>query len=471
MPRIARSTVNNPPAIRADMIRVFLSYKLEDEDRAGQLETALRAAGGDRIDVFRARQIPPGANWKRLIRQEIANSHILLLLYTDDSRDWAWCLFECGMFLRNAQDGDIPLICLHHSDARAPDPLSDLESMSATKENARNLLKFILHDYPKKRNMRPINADLFEDDQYHRQILEVFCGQIVSATGEKAEKYYVHDAWLKASVCKDDIIVIGDGNSQKIYDLRNNVRVQLSFSLAMILGLQHTSVTWDQIRSSLVNDYRWIGALANDVNEFIGKKKLSEDRSILEMFRSDCTNRLYRPYLHQVDRGADGRYCFCVHFMEESSLDYQSLSPQLGMLFTGMTLGVRFRHELLKQYRGQLDNWVLRRRNCRDVIKEIWHTIEQIEEEANARGTNDPQLFSGAFGQYGGQVGNIFQQWEHTRAQLVEICSACEACDKKKARCERLNNMDQILETLWDMNGRFLSLTSAQIHEVISRDV
>jgi hypothetical protein len=142
-----------------------------------------------------------------------------------------------------------------------------------------------------------------------------------------------------------------------------------------------------------------------------------------------------------------------------------------------MTLGVRFRHELLKQYRGELDNWVWRKQNCRDVIKEIWHTIEQIEQEANARGTNDPQLFPSAFGQYREEVGGMFDRWDHTRAQLVKICSACELCEgdksdtkDKKSRCDLLNNMDQILDTLWDMNGRFLFLTSARIHEVIASE-
>jgi hypothetical protein len=161
--------------------------------------------------------------------------------------------------------------------------------------------------------------------------------------------------------------------------------------------------------------------------------------------------------------------------MEESSLDYQTLSPQLGKLFTGITMGVRFRHELLKQYRGRLDDEVVSRQSCRDVIKDIWHAIEQIEAEGNARGINDQDCFPIVFGEYREEVSGMFDRWYGTREQLVEVCSACEICEgdkkDKKARCERLNNMDRILDNLWDMNGRFLFLTSARIHEVISSEV
>ena len=89
-------------------IQIFLSYKLEDEKRANLLETALRSAGDGRIDVFRARKIPLGTDWYKSICQNIANSDILLLLYTDDSRNWVWCLFECGMFLRSGKKIENP---------------------------------------------------------------------------------------------------------------------------------------------------------------------------------------------------------------------------------------------------------------------------------------------------------------------------------------------------------------------------
>ena len=138
-------------------------------------------------------------------------------------------------------------------------------------------------------------------------------------------------------------------------------------------------------------------------------------------------------------------------------------------------MGVRFRHELLKQYRGRLDDEVVSRGSCREVIKDIWHAIEQIEAEGNARGINDPNCFPIAFGRYREEIGDMFDQWYRTREQLVAVCSACEFCERekreKKARCDRLNSMDRLLDALWDMNGRFLFVATARIHEVVATEV
>ena len=279
---------------------------------------------------------------------------------------------------------------------------------------------------------------------------------------------------MKTTACWSDVIENKDGRGRADYDLRPEVRVELSPQLSAILGLHQTHVTWSKLSKSAVSDKRWLPALSRIIFEFMQRNvTCANGRSILQMFRSDANTRLYRPYVHQVDRGADGSCCFHVHFMEESCLDYQTLSPQLGMLFTGMTMGVRFRHELLNQYRGRLDDLVLTRESCRAVIKEIWHTIEQIEQEGNARGIYDPSRFPIAFGQYRDEVRGMFDRWYRTREQLVQVCSDCECCEQdtrdQRGRCDRLNTMDRLLDELWDMNRRFLFLASARIHEVVAR--
>lgn len=474
-PRIARDH-----AVRHDRkVRIFLSYKLEDEKRANLLETALRSAGEGRIDVFRARKIPLGTDWHKSICQNIANSDILLLLYTDDSRNWMWCLFECGMFLRSVKKIENPLICLHHPEAKLPDPLSHLKSFPGTRENARELLKYILHVYPHKRGLPLINPDLFEPDEAHRQLLDLCCNQIMMAIGEKAEQHYVHEAWMKTTTRLDGVIEHKDDRGRNTYDLRPDVEVEVSPQLSAILGLHQTRLSWgklSKVSTSTVNDDRWLPALCRIIFEFMQPNgTCANGRSMLQMFRSNIDRRLYRPYVHQADRHADGGCCFHVHFMEESCLDYQTLSPQLGRLFTGMTMGVRFRHELLNQYRGKLDDLVLTRESCRAVIKEIWHTIEQIEQEGNARGINDPSRFPIAFGQYRDEVRGMFDRWYRTREQLVQVCSDCECCEQdtrdQRGRCDRLNTMDRLLDELWDMNRRFLFLASARIHEVVAAEV
>lgn len=126
------------------------------------------------------------------------------------------------------------------------------------------------------------------------------------------------------------------------------------------------------------------------------------------MFRSDRDARLYRPYLHQIEKGADGRIRFFVYFMEESSLDYRCLPSEFGMLFTGLTLGTRFRYEILKKYKGRVHRHVLRERDCGKVLEGIWRQIAKIEQESTARGINNPGLLPFAYGEYGKEIRAMF---------------------------------------------------------------
>lgn len=203
MQRTTRSPRNGAPT-RDRKIRIFLSCKFEDEERAKDLEVALRSAA-ERGGVFRSRKIEPGTEWRRAICENIAKSDILLLLYTDDSGRWACCLFECGMFLRSDKDVENRLICLHHPEAELPDPLKHLKR---------------------------------------------------KAIGEKAERYYVHEAWMRTTACSGDVIENKDGMGRSTYDLRPEVCVQLSPQLSAILSLHETSLTWVNLRNSAVGDKR-----------------------------------------------------------------------------------------------------------------------------------------------------------------------------------------------------------------------
>jgi hypothetical protein len=60
-------------------------------------------------------------------------SHTLLLLYTDASHDWNWCLFECGCFAVKRVTAKVDryqLICLNSGNAR-PAPLHMWQDVSS----------------------------------------------------------------------------------------------------------------------------------------------------------------------------------------------------------------------------------------------------------------------------------------------------------------------------------------------------
>jgi hypothetical protein len=64
------------------MKRVFVSYKTEDRDRAGQIVRILRDAN---LDVWWDQDISPGERWRQSIEENLAASELCLVLWSRSS--------------------------------------------------------------------------------------------------------------------------------------------------------------------------------------------------------------------------------------------------------------------------------------------------------------------------------------------------------------------------------------------------
>ena len=87
---------------------VFISHRHQDERIAQCIASFLRSLSGARIDVFNSSSSRyQGPRLSRSIEGELktalATCGIVILVYTDPSADWGWCLWECGV-ATNPQD-------------------------------------------------------------------------------------------------------------------------------------------------------------------------------------------------------------------------------------------------------------------------------------------------------------------------------------------------------------------------------
>jgi hypothetical protein len=81
---------------------VFISHRHQDEKIAHCIATFLRSLSGARIDVFNSSSAKyQGPRLGRSIEGELktalATCGIVILVYTDPSADWGWCMWECGV--------------------------------------------------------------------------------------------------------------------------------------------------------------------------------------------------------------------------------------------------------------------------------------------------------------------------------------------------------------------------------------
>jgi len=77
---------------------VFISHKSKDKDAALKLKDLLTSAING-LQVFAscdAADLRVGEEWNTKIHEALTRAYWMILLYTDPSDNWDWCLYECG---------------------------------------------------------------------------------------------------------------------------------------------------------------------------------------------------------------------------------------------------------------------------------------------------------------------------------------------------------------------------------------
>jgi hypothetical protein len=109
--------------------RVFVSHKHDDHTLAETVKTTLEGLSG-RIECFvSGSDLSAGSDWNAEIRSQLAKSHLLILLFTEPSRNWDWCLYEAGLFTSLGIAEDHSVVCLYRPQNALPSPLKNLQGV------------------------------------------------------------------------------------------------------------------------------------------------------------------------------------------------------------------------------------------------------------------------------------------------------------------------------------------------------
>ena len=120
------------PRVPDDRFRIFVSHKHENHTLAVAFQQAVEALC-PRIECFVSGvDIAAGADWNREIKNSLAQSHLLVLLFTRPTASWDWCLFETGLFTRSDEDDVSAVVCLFDPSTTSPSPLASLQGVPAT---------------------------------------------------------------------------------------------------------------------------------------------------------------------------------------------------------------------------------------------------------------------------------------------------------------------------------------------------
>jgi TIR domain len=122
-----------------DKFRVFVSHKHDDHALAETVKKTLEGLSG-RIDCFvSGSDLAAGSDWNAELRSQLAKSHLLVLLFTEPSRNWDWCLYEAGLFTSLGTE-EHSVVCLYRPQNELPSPLQNLQGVPVEPVQLRRFL-------------------------------------------------------------------------------------------------------------------------------------------------------------------------------------------------------------------------------------------------------------------------------------------------------------------------------------------
>src|SRR5262245_36706293 len=297
-----------PRAVRveaSDCVKIFISHRAEDAALAKSIKKIMEVYAAGRLIFHISEEMPKGTDWYKWIKDRLVESRMLLLLFTDNTAAWDWCLYEAGLFTQ-WDDDTRRIICLHTS-RQPPAPLKHLQSVPALGEEIALFLRQLFVETELTGLESPLNAMLASNPAELKRAAEKITKVMRRETvrQEYLTKYILinieRPARLRAGRIPDDAVIDSDADSLALFNKK--------------MG----NWTWGDLVEGRKegSDNKWIDALNRAVSQASSRSPVDP---ILATMRVRQTGRSYRPVVHRVATNSDGSQQFTVLFADEGHI-------------------------------------------------------------------------------------------------------------------------------------------------------
>ncbi|WDE02089.1 TIR domain-containing protein [Thalassomonas actiniarum] len=451
-------------------VRVFLSYLSEDNHVAEVIKKEL-VGYDERIEVFKADDsLRAGVNYKTQLRDSLNDSDWLLLIYTNQGKDWQWPIFEGSYFLaaNSAGNTDSRLCCLYDSD-EWPKPFSDYQSYKAevykpqigdderTNKYASDqfyhnsaLFNFLVNflSYP---DDNPIRSNPLSSHENLIASASRIAEAFLENRSNTVEKQYFYLPRL-------ELIVKNTTGEWRDEDWLN-VNVVFGSKSQMLFRTQEKSMKWDEFKNYLVQSTGtgspplWLLQLEESVNTVLTVGW--NPSPLTTLFYSQETRRFYRPQLSRVDKYLNGDSKFFIMLVEQLPSDFKK-HEDLGFLLSGLISGGRFKFEFIDPLLDRLSQDFNSDSKFDDYGQSMLDQIVSIEVESAQHGLLDPAAMIEVFPESDRRViATLYKDWGEVRTKIFTLISERKSNHKavEDVKAELINLLSDKVSTL---NIRFM---------------
>jgi hypothetical protein len=337
--------------------RIFISHKDEDKETAIAVKTALSQFDGDLKFFISGESIPAGDDWKSVLRNELRQSDLLLLLFTEPTRKWDWCLYEVGLFTTLDEKKDEPVVCMYNPEHGPPGPLTAIQGVPATVRDVSRFIERLVKTTEITGGEEPFNDNV--TDESIKRAATAICDHFVG----NIEPYYAcHRLYLEMPGHVDS----WSGDCEGIPP---ECEVQGSEASMRVFGRLAGPTTWATLVQAHVDaEAGWLAELDK---VFCDASAGLVTARTTRTFRGHDGGRIFRPELYRIDRMSDRPVAAVVMLTEE-------IAPAKvgGSLFNRLRIAERYKKEVF-DYRKTVGEPL-----TEGVVAQLVEGFDLISEEA-----------------------------------------------------------------------------------------
>lgn len=290
--------------------RIFISHKHDDHDAAAELAKVLGDVD-EQIKCFvSGSHLIAGTDWNAEIRTQLMDSHLLLLLFSEPSKNWDWCLYEAGLFTSLGDEHSV--VCLYQAGGNSPRPLKSLQGVQVTVPLVQQFLQQLCTEtwrVTRKWRLGGLKHKAIEADflDAATRIVQLFPQpRIESAPVSNLTHYPCHRVVLDLRGQPDAFHAIPDGAKVLEGEGATSTFTMSLFNLTR--GLRGR--TWKDLVTATGNpDGKWLADLntryAAAMQEQLFSPALITPMPLIDAYTGQ-RRRSYRPVLYEILRAPSG---------------------------------------------------------------------------------------------------------------------------------------------------------------------
>lgn len=296
-----------------DKFRVFVSHKSDDAELAEVVAEELRNLAPDRIECWVSGEaLTAGMDWEREIKKQLAQSHLLVLLFTTPQHTWDWCLYEVGLYVRFDVEDVTSVACLFDPSGSPPAPLNQVQCVRASSDRIAKQL------------LRPLCTQTWDmSDTWQRgALLPTVSDDVVTAAAERIAETFDRHLAPPASGSSDDRYRYRPCH-RIVLDLEHCVQTPpwngiprharvvtgrddtTSYTLSLFRAHDGKAAwTWgDLVEEVEGTDAPWLRDLDQSFLQSLSRHLWSPSMELMEVWQPDAgQRRTYRPIVYEVVR-------------------------------------------------------------------------------------------------------------------------------------------------------------------------